>query len=404
MSNSVKFKEINDNNTKLIIDCVYEHGKPWSLSKDALSKLMKVKNVGGFRTKSGLKYVVLYSTNSDIYWRDVLDTELGLYIYYGDNKKPGVDLHGPYGNRVLKDVFEYAESSDLNVRKKIPPFFLFESDRENGGVKFRGLLVPGYRGINHLDWLTAVWAQLNEGGRFQNYKSMFTVLDTSSGSTASPKDATIDIRWLKDLEEGHGYDSIYAPLSWKNYIEKGIFKPLAISVTSAIRTKEQQLPEEGLKKEMLNYIYNYFIDNPTYFESFALGITVLADDNIFDEQQTRPTRDGGRDGIGKYAIMKKLKTSLNTTFAVEAKCYEPNRSVGVKETSRLISRIRHRQFGVFVTTSFVAQQAYEEILEDEQPIAIIAGSDIIEILFQNQITSLAKLIVYLNNNYPKEMI
>ncbi len=402
MQNKVKFENINSDSTKIIIDCVYEHGKPWSLSNDALSKLMKVKNVGGFRTKSGLKYVVLYSTNSDIYWRDELDTEQGLYIYYGDNKQPGVDIHTPYGNRVLKDVFEYAESNELEVRKKIPPFFLFESDREQGGVKFRGLLVPGYRGVNHFDWLTAVWAQLNEGGRFQNYKSMFTVLDTSTGSVESPKDATIDIRWLKDLEAGKGFESKYAPLSWKNYIEKGIFKPLTITVNSMIRTKEQQLPEPGLKTEMLNYIYNYFIDKPTNFEAFALGITVLADDNIFDEEQTRPTRDGGRDGIGKYAIMKRLKTSLNTTFAVEAKCYEPNHSVGVKETSRLISRIRHRQFGVFVTTSFIAPQAYEEILEDEQPIAIISGSDIIDILFQNQITSMPRLILYLNNNYPKE--
>lgn len=402
MNNKIKFEDINDLSTKLIIDCVYEHGKPWSLSNDALSKLMKVKNVGGFRTKSGLKYVVLYSTNSDIYWRDELDTEQGLYIYYGDNKKPGVDIHAPYGNRVLKDIFEYAESNDLEIRKKIPPVFLFESDREHGGVKFRGLLVPGYRGVNHFDWLTAVWAQLNEGGRFQNYKSMFTVLDTSTGSDASPKDASIDIRWLKDLENGFGFESKYAPLSWKNYISKGIFKPLTITVNSLIRTKEQQLPEPGLRMEMLNYIYNYFIDNPTYFETFALGITVLADDNIFDEEQTRPTRDGGRDGIGKYAIMKKLKTRLNTTFAVEAKCYEPNHSVGVKETSRLISRIRHRQFGVFVTTSFVAPQAYEEILEDDQPIAIISGNDIIDILFQNQITSMPKLILYLNNNYPKE--
>ena len=401
MSNNIKFENINKKKPTLIIDCVYDHGEPWSLSNDALSKLMGVKNVGGFRTKTGLKYVVLYSTNSDIYWRDVLDTELGLYIYYGDNKKPGVDIHGPYGNRVLREVFEYAESNDVNIRKKIPPFFLFESDRENGGVKFRGLLVPGYRGINHLDWLTAVWAQLNEGGRFQNYKSMFTVLDTSSGSESSPKDASIDIRWLEDLKNGKGFDSIYAPFAWKNFIEKGIFKPLTISVNTCIRTKEQQLPQDGLRKEMLNYIYNYFIDNPTNFETFALGITVLADDNIYGEQQTRPTRDGGRDGIGNYAIMKKLKTSLNTTFAVEAKCYESNHSVGVKETSRLISRIRHRQFGVFVTTSFVAPQAYQEILEDEQPIAIIAGNDIIDILFQNQITSMAKLIVYLNNNYPK---
>ena len=36
-------------------------------------------------------------------------------------------------------------------------------------------------------------------------------------------------------------------------------------------------------------------------------------------------------------------------------------TVGVREVSRLISRIRHRQFGVLVTTSVVGRQAYEEV-------------------------------------------
>lgn len=99
--------------------------------------------------------------------------------------------------------------------------------------------------------------------------------------------------------------------------------------------------------------------------------------------------------------MNGLNQALKTVFAVEAKCYDLNNSVGVKETSRLISRIRHRQFGVFVTTSYVDIQAYKEIIEDEHPIAIIAGVDIIDILYQNEITDLDKLKEYLNNNFPK---
>lgn len=52
-------------------------------------------------------------------------------------------------------------------------------------------------------------------------------------------------------------------------------------------------------------------------------------------------------------------------FALEAKCYAPGHGVGVRETSRLISRLRHRQFGVLVTTSHLDRQAYKEIREDE---------------------------------------
>ena len=55
----------------------------------------------------------------------------------------------------------------------------------------------------------------------------------------------------------------------------------------------------------------------------------------------------------------------------------------MKEVSRLISRLRHRQFGVLVTTSVIARQAYEEVREDRHPIIFISGRDITEILIKN---------------------
>lgn len=57
-------------------------------------------------------------------------------------------------------------------------------------------------------------------------------------------------------------------------------------------------------------------------------------------------------------------------------------TVGVREVARLISRIRHRQFGVLVTTSLIARQAYEEVRDDRHPIVFICGRDIAEILIQ----------------------
>jgi len=56
--------------------------------------------------------------------------------------------------------------------------------------------------------------------------------------------------------------------------------------------------------------------------------------------------------------------------------------VGVREVARLISRIRHRQFGVLVTTSVIGRQAYEEVRNDRHPIIFIAGRDIAEILIR----------------------
>ena len=55
--------------------------------------------------------------------------------------------------------------------------------------------------------------------------------------------------------------------------------------------------------------------------------------------------------------------------------------------SRLISRIRYRQFGILVTTSSVDNQAYSEVVEDGHPILIVTASDIASILRNNAIDS-----------------
>ena len=81
-----------------------------------------------------------------------------------------------------------------------------------------------------------------------------------------------------------------------------------------------------------------------------------------------------------------LERLLSVECALEAKCYGFGNSVGVKQMSRLISRIKYRQFGVMVTTSFVSNQAYEEVLEDGHPILIVTGSDIARILIEKGFT------------------
>jgi hypothetical protein len=51
--------------------------------------------------------------------------------------------------------------------------------------------------------------------------------------------------------------------------------------------------------------------------------------------------------------------------------------------SRLISRLRHRQFGILVTTSYVDSQAYKEIKADGHPVLIVSGTDLVGVLRRN---------------------
>lgn len=122
------------------------------------------------------------------------------------------------------------------------------------------------------------------------------------------------------------------------------------------------------------------------FERCAAEIARLMDSNIVNYQLTRPWRDGGRDAIGIYRIGIP-GNAINVDFALEAKCHQLNVGSGVRETSRLIARLRHRQFGIFITTSYVDVQAYKEIIEDQHPVIIICGVDIARILIHSGINS-----------------
>ena len=141
---------------------------------------------------------------------------------------------------------------------------------------------------------------------------------------------------------------------------------------------------------------NNFISKEFQFEKFVAELLKIADKNIAAIEVTRPRKDGGRDAIGQYKLQIG-REGIFIDFAVEAKCYGLKNSVGVKEISRLISRLRYRQFGLLVTTSYVADQAYKEIREDGHPIVVISGGDIVDILVSKGINTKVALQRLLNS-------
>lgn len=390
----IPFTEINTAN--LLVDAVYEGGTAKNLGSEALSKIMHVGNSGGFRKcmkldANGQKtkevaYICIYTTGEEIEWRDGIDRTLGRFTYWGDNRKAGNPMLKTKfgGNLFLQDIFAKLA---IGQRKQIAPVFIFQKYCGRD-VMFCGVAVPGDRRMNPQDALVSVWAQ-NKEGRYQNYKSTFTVLDIPQ----------INRRWLVDLENGKGYDSEYAPKVWKSWVDKNEYRPL-ITEKNPIqyRKANEQLPVPGsLEYQMLDTLISYFA-NPFAFETCACKIAQIMDPNITSIETTRSTRDGGRDAIGKYRVGTTVN-GIELEFALEAKRYQMNNAVGVKETSRLISRIKHRQFGIFVTTSYVGDQAYKEIIEDEHPIVIISGKDIVEILYKAGIVSVELLKDWLRTNF-----
>lgn len=398
----------NRNDWKLYVDAIYKADPTKkNISAEVLSKLLGVKNQGGFRYLGKTEtpnLVVLFTSGEDIYWRDELDSTLGLLLYYGDNKVPGTDLHKTnlHGNEILKYIFELATFDDIEKRKKIPPVFVF---KKAGGrdVKFLGLAVPGIKGKPSKDWLTAVWGSNKKGDRFQNYKSFFTILDTSSGNDIETGFG-INLAWLNDIEVGKAYESVYAPKEWKKYISKGNYSPLFARAEKNTKNKQEQLPETTEKIKMLDLIHDFFIekDHGYGFEAFAADLVQYMDSAVVDVIVTRPYKDGGIDAEGKYKIFSNTENAIYVDFYLQAKCYSIDNSIGVKDTSRLISRIKNRQFGIMFTTSYVNNQAYKELLNDGHPVVLITGKSIIDYIYNElEIRNIEKLKSWLKLNYGK---
>lgn len=377
----------------LVVDATYKGGTFGDVRDDPLSQLMNCGNQGGFRivgnSKTQYKLAVLYSTLSDPDWPDNLDLDTGLFVYYGDNKSPGHELHDTpkKGNNLLRFCFEAIHASP-HRREEVPPFFVFTKGSEGRDVVFRGLAAPGSRIVKSTEDLVAVWKS-SENQRFQNYQAYFTILNVT----------VIPLMWIDDLLKGD-HLSKNCPSAWRRWVDTGEYDALAASPALSYRKRSEQLPSNTRNTKIIARIYEYFKDDPFGFEHCAAKIVSLMDKNIVSCNVTRPWRDGGRDAIGLYRIGPK-GGSIKVEFALEAKCFEPGKGVGIKHTSRLISRLRHRQFGIFVTTSYVSEQPYKEIKDDQHPVIIIAAEDIANILVNAGIKTDKEVSAWLKSTFPK---
>lgn len=365
----VPFETLDD--ADLVVDQVYEGGRAGTAADDPLARLLPVGNQGGFRysgspRRGTVRLAILYTTGAVPDWPDILDPQTGLFTYYGDNRRAGHDLHKTQrsGNVLLRDCFAWSHES-AEARRRVPPFLLFEKSAPGRRVVFRGLLAPGGASLSSDDELQAIWRS-TDGQRFQNYRARFTVLDV-------PR---VDRQWIDDILAGKARSSPNCPPAWASWIDGRTYTPLLAPSTTVIRSKAEQLPVDRAGKDILAAVHDTFHERPRDFERCAVELWRLMAPATGQCDVTQPSRDGGRDAVGEY-IIGPASDPVAIDFALEAKCYGATTSVRVDHVARLISRIRHRQFGVFVTTSYFHSQVYSEVRADGHPIVLVSGRDIV---------------------------
>ncbi|MDD4039179.1 MAG: restriction endonuclease, partial [Sphaerochaeta sp.] len=330
---------------ELYVDAVYEGGSDTNMRAEPLRKVFpKLGTSGGFRkvnrTDGSGKpaYVVLYTSMEELEWPDYLDEETGVFRYYGDNRLPGRGILDTKlrGNALLEDVFTKLHT--LSNLEDIPPFFVFKKTGRGRDVQFLGLAAPGNPRISPDKDLVAFWRTMKEY-RFQNYEAYFTILDTKNGA--------ISRKWLQALIEDHENSLQYAPTVWKEFIAYGRdgIDALKAKKILDIPTRYDQLQSDEEGTRCLDAIRSQYKTDPFGFERCAIDLVSKMDNRFVAFDLTRPWRDGGRDALGYYAIGSggKANRPLRIDCALEAKCYGIKNSVGVRQMSRLISRIRYRQ-------------------------------------------------------------
>lgn len=386
----------------IIVDAVYERPPGGGAQREPISKMFPrvgtapgIGNMGGFRAMAGQSFgdcrmLVLTSSGDEADWPDVLDAERGIFTYFGDNRKPGKELHDTPkgGNRLLRDIFTAISAIDL--RPKVPPVLVFTKADSKGSMRFRGLAVPSSTWDSGL---VAIWRQTN-GRRFQNYRAEFEILNCNE----------VPRPWLTAIQLGDlGTAARLAPTPWKRWVERGEVARLCAPRTIEYRTREQQLPQEddAAGYAVLKALHGAFSAGGRWpahdFEFIAAELFRFIEPRVQDLEVTRPTADGGRDAVGRLRIggTESQSDGIYAEFALEAKAYGLKNGVGVSELSRLISRLRHRQFGVLLTTSYLSQQAYIELREDRHPVVVISGVDIVEVLRAKGIRSPAQVAQWL---------
>lgn len=377
----------------LHVDALYEGGRRGNAGDDPLPRLLRVDSQGGFRYRGKvagkLQLLVLTSSMNDPDWPDAIDRETGVFTYYGDNKKPGRELHdtGRDGNLILQKIFAAARSGH-EAKREAPPIFIFAGIASWRDMNFLGLGVPGASDLDSSEELVAIW-RTAEGKRFQNYRARFTILDAP----------VISRTWIDSLIAGKP-DEFAAPDAWRTWVKTGRRRPLMATRSLEYRSKNEQLPQDEEGNAMIQAVREYFKDTPHAFEHCAAAIARLMLPDVAVLDVTRPSRDGGRDAVGQMRVGAGASGIL-VDFALEAKCYSPPNSVGVRDMSRLISRLRHRQFGVLVTTTWVDLQAYKEIKEDQHPIVIVSAIDIVDLLRRTGKGSAVEVVSWLTEQFPK---
>ncbi|MFE5080827.1 restriction endonuclease [Streptomyces mirabilis] len=312
-------------------------------------------------------------------WHDVFDMDNGHIRYFGDHKAglsvaPGTTT----GNATLLDAFDSHRGHTPEARAKATPLLLFRSVSRNGQPK-------GYVEFCGLGVIERAERLVQWGGRehstFVNYVYDIALLDLTA------EDEQVTWEWIEARRDPNVNDADAlqpAPKAWREWVKHGISalprlrRRVARAKVSKVR---DQRPVPGSSEYAdLELIYKHFDGRKHDFEALASAVAARvfrgSGHSYIEGWLTRRSGDGGADFVGRIDLGSGL---AGTSLVVlgQAKCVKLDSLVTAEQIARVVARLRRGWIGVYVTTGAYSEPAQTEMIEDQYPIVLINGSELV---------------------------
>ncbi len=355
-------------------------GRPRAQLEKGINPMAKVKTVAGLRRPAVMIRSSPWKAGSEqTPWHDVFDVDNGHVRYFGDHKPETMKpVGGTTGNAALLEAFDSHQAPTPEGRAAAAPLLLFRSvphnGRDKGQVQFCGAALIE-RAERVVQWGGATKTT------FTNYVFDLAVIDLTE------EDDKLSWDWITARRDPGRSDAEIlklAPAAWRGWVKHGhsvlpkVRRRVARSQVVKVR---DQRPTAGSSIEAdLQAVYQRFDDDKHAFEILAAVVAekvMRGSGHSYKEGWlTRRSGDGGADFVGRLDLGSGLAGTKLVVLG-QAKCIKPDSLVSAEQIARVVARLNRGWIGVYVTTGSYSEPAQLEMVEDQYPVVLINGQDLV---------------------------
>jgi hypothetical protein len=388
---------------------VYSPGKTLPTLERGINGLAPVNTATGARRPAVLISSSPHKSGSDwTPWQDTFEPDLGFVRYYGDTKRADVDPTKSQGNAILLQEFQRHCSPDREIRALATPMLLFrrvqKDGRAKGNVQFAGVAV--------LETASRVTQFSGESKHyFTNYAFELAVLSLTA------ENEEIDWGWINFRRDNSVSTKVSldaAPESWQEWVRvgSGAIPRLRrhVARVSIVSTIDQRPTPGSPQEKMLQAIYLFFEGKKARFEGLASAVAaqVLSRAGaVYREGWLTPaSADHGTDFVGRLTIGEGF-SSTKVVVLGQAKCEKINSPTGGVHVARTVARLRRGWIGVYVTTSYFSDSVQREVLEDQYPIVLVHGLELVrtvdQLMSKAGVSEIGEFLDLINQKYESQI-